>query len=283
VETRKLIGYFNNLMFLRTSLHNNPTFRELIGRVSRVMVGAFEHQDVPLQQIADTLNIPGSVLTRAMFALQNVPIQPREMAGVKITPLDMPEGISNFDLFLSMKINNGHLLGVLRYKTDLFHATTMTRLLENFQHLLATVTANPELRLAELPRFAEHSTTHYPNRAATEVAYVAPETELEHTIAAIWQEVLHQERISVEANFFELGGRSLDLVQMGNKVQTALKREIPLRELFQHPTIRLLAQYVHKQHHTDQAFARQTQHRTHHKLEALKRQQQMQRRRKSDG
>ncbi len=282
VETRKLIGYLSNLVLFRTPMHDNPGFRALIGRVGAATVGALEHQDVPLQTLADALHIPASVLTRAMFALQNVPVQPRAMGDVTITPRDMPEGISNFDLSLSMKMRNGHLLGVLRYKTGLFQPTTITHLREQFQHLLTTLSANPDTHLSDLPRFTEHCPTHTGRQGDAEAPYVAPESQLEHTIAAIWQEVLRLERVSVEANFFALGGRSLDLVQLGSRLQSVLQQEIPLRELFTHPTIRLLAQYVRQQGETNQTFARRTQHRTHQQREALKRQQQMQRRRNRD-
>ncbi len=283
-ETRTLIGYFNNLVLIRSSLSNNPSFRELIRRVSQATVGAFEHQALPLQQIAESLNIPGSMLTRAMFALQNVPSPPTAMAGISITPLDLPEGISNFDLSLSMKMQNDHLLGVLRYKTDLFPAATITRLLERFQALLGELVANPDRRLAELPRFSTETGPAGITPAAAADSYVAPQTELEQTVAAIWQTVLRREQISVEANFFAIGGRSLDLVQVGGKLQEALDLEVPLGELFNRPTIRLLADYLSRQCAATRSFARQTHDRTRSQRDALKRrQEQMQRRRKSNG
>lgn len=285
VETRKLLGYFNNLVLVRTLFAETQSFRDLITQVSQVTVGVFEHQALPLQQIADALNIPGAMLTRAMFTLQNVPSFPTAMGGVTITPLDMPEGISNFDLSLSMKMQNEHLLGVLRYKTDLFQMATITQLLERFHALLQDLVVNPAVRLADLPRFSvEKPPIEGDKPAETEAVYVAPQSELEHTIAAIWQTVLRLERISIDANFFDLGGRSLDLVQVGSKLQAAFQQEIPLRELFKQPTIRLLAHYVRQKRDANPGFARNMQHRTQNQLEALKRQkEQMQRRRKSDG
>lgn len=283
-ETRKLIGYFNNLVLLRTAWEGDPDFHDLIKRVGQVTSGAFAHQALPLQQIADHLSIPGALLTRAMFTLQNVPAPPTEMAGVKITPLDMPEGISNFDLSLSLKMQGGDLLGVLRYKTNLFQAAAMTRLLEHFQSLLASLAANPAQHLSELPRLGEQCRVHSVGQAAAAGVYVAPQTEMEHTVATLWQEVLHLERVSIDANFFELGGRSLDLVQVGTRLHTLLNLEISLQDLFQQSTIRLLAHYLARKQDSSQSFARHTQQRTQDKRKALQRQKaQMQRRRKSDG
>ncbi len=74
--------------------------------------------------------------------------------------------------------------------------------------------------------------------------YVAPATEVEESVAGIWARVLGLERVGVNDNFFDLGGNSLLLSEMQSKLSVALKREIPLIELFSHPTIQSLAQYL---------------------------------------
>jgi amino acid adenylation domain-containing protein len=78
-------------------------------------------------------------------------------------------------------------------------------------------------------------------RPDTGAAYVAPASELENQIAAIWREALHLERVGVNDNFFDLGGHSLLLAQVQGKLESALARSVPLRLLFTHPTIRALA------------------------------------------
>ncbi|HKV12999.1 MAG TPA: non-ribosomal peptide synthetase, partial [Thermoanaerobaculia bacterium] len=72
--------------------------------------------------------------------------------------------------------------------------------------------------------------------------YAAPRTPVEKTLAAIWQEVLGHERIGVHDNFFELGGSSLLLVEIEARLREAFHREIPIVEMFRHPTIRSLAE-----------------------------------------
>ncbi len=60
-------------------------------------------------------------------------------------------------------------------------------------------------------------------------------------MAGIWQELFDNPRVSLEANFFDLGGHSLLLVQAHRKLQQALGRSLPIVTLLQHPTVRALA------------------------------------------
>ncbi|PYQ66286.1 MAG: non-ribosomal peptide synthetase, partial [Acidobacteria bacterium] len=79
-------------------------------------------------------------------------------------------------------------------------------------------------------------------RPRLDSAYAPPRTPDEKTLAAIWQEVLGHERIGVDDNFFELGGSSLLLVEIEARLREAFHRDIPIVEMFRHPTIRSLAE-----------------------------------------
>jgi amino acid adenylation domain-containing protein len=70
--------------------------------------------------------------------------------------------------------------------------------------------------------------------------YEAPQDEIELTLATIWQELLHVERVGRHDNFFELGGHSLLAVQLVSRLRSALNVELPLRELFASPTLSAL-------------------------------------------
>lgn len=74
--------------------------------------------------------------------------------------------------------------------------------------------------------------------------YLAPRSELEQTLAAIWAEVLKVERVGVQDNFFELGGHSLLATQIASRVQKTLQRNVPLRAMFECSTVEALAQYI---------------------------------------
>ncbi|MDZ8257275.1 amino acid adenylation domain-containing protein [Nostoc sp. ChiQUE01b] len=77
--------------------------------------------------------------------------------------------------------------------------------------------------------------------------FVAPETELEQTIAIIWQEALHVEKVGIHHNFFDLGGHSLLMVQIHSKLYQTLNKDISIVEMFQYPTISALAKHLSQQ------------------------------------
>jgi amino acid adenylation domain-containing protein len=75
--------------------------------------------------------------------------------------------------------------------------------------------------------------------------YVAPRTTLEETLAGIWAEVFQVEQIGINDNFFtELGGHSLLGTQLLSRVRSTLKVEVPLRSLFEAPTVSSFARVV---------------------------------------
>ncbi|MCY1037056.1 amino acid adenylation domain-containing protein [Corallococcus sp. BB11-1] len=75
-------------------------------------------------------------------------------------------------------------------------------------------------------------------------SYEAPVTELEQRIAAIWQEALKVDRVGLHSSFFDLGGHSLLMVQVHEKLSVLMGRRLSMVELFQHPTVASLAKYL---------------------------------------
>jgi thioester reductase-like protein len=236
METKKLLGYFTNILLLRTDLGKNPSFRQLIGRVSQVTLAATERQYLPFQQLVESVGVSSATLSRVMFTLQNVPSQPEKLAEVGVSLVEMDEGIANFDLSLSVKEKGDRLVGVMRYKTDLFEESAIEQMLDNFQNLLETLVAEPEIFLGDLPIFAETKSLGELEKSV-KADCVLPQNEIESIIAGIWQEVLQIEKIGIDENFFELGGRSLAIIRVYSKLREIYDLEIAPGELFQHQTI----------------------------------------------
>jgi acyl carrier protein len=76
--------------------------------------------------------------------------------------------------------------------------------------------------------------------------FVEPRDAVEEFLADIWKEVLGLERISVYDNFFEIGGHSLLATQLLTYVRQSLNIDIPLRDLFEKPTLAEFAEHLQK-------------------------------------
>ncbi|MEC0235535.1 amino acid adenylation domain-containing protein [Paenibacillus kribbensis] len=79
---------------------------------------------------------------------------------------------------------------------------------------------------------------------STAGVYAAPETDIEAKLCAVWAETLGVERVGIEDNFFNLGGHSLKAILLVGAIQSRLGRDISLKALFEHPTVRALARYM---------------------------------------
>lgn len=111
-------------------------------------------------------------------------------------------------------------------------------------------------------------------------AYARPTTELEQTLATLWQEVLHLDRVGLHDNFFDLGGHSLLAVQLHQRLIEALPLTISLIDLFAYPTLHTLAAHIQKQNHskTSRPDVPETQAKSRLNRTSLKRQRQIRQR-----
>ncbi|MEH1980837.1 MAG: amino acid adenylation domain-containing protein [Nostoc sp.] len=182
-QIESLIGFFVNILVLRSNLKGNPSFSELLTQVRQVALEAYAHQDVPFEQVVEVCsperNLSHSPLFQVMFAWQNTPMRKLELPGLHLTPLEIENVTAKFDLTLSMGETEQGLHGWWEYNSDLFEADTIARMGLNFQTMLAAIVANPQQSIRELPLLTDserhqllvewnHTETEYPTDIATD-------------------------------------------------------------------------------------------------------------------
>ncbi|MCP4655645.1 MAG: amino acid adenylation domain-containing protein, partial [bacterium] len=161
-ETERLIGFFVNSIVLRTDLGDDPTFRELLGRVRETTLQAYTHQDLPFEVLVEALQPDRSTgqqpLYQVLLALQNAPPASAGLPGLEMTLEPPVQGTAKFDLTVSLERVPEGLRGFAEYRTDLFESSDVERLVRHFEQLLTAAVAEPERRLSEIPHLdaAEH-------------------------------------------------------------------------------------------------------------------------------
>ncbi len=158
-ETEEIIGFFVNTLVLRADVSENPTFRELLGRVKEVAIAAYAHQNLPFEKLLQELKIERSLshnqLFQVWFVLHNLPISSLEMADLTLTPLKFDSGFVRHDLRLAFWETSTGLAGSFEYKTDLFEGATINRMVEHLQLILTKVAANVEIKIGEIVEIIE--------------------------------------------------------------------------------------------------------------------------------
>lgn len=154
-EIENLIGCFINTIVLRTNLDCEPSFSELLQRIKATTLAAYNHSDLPFEELVKELNIERSPATnplfQVMFVYQEAPLLSLTLPDLEITPLPVDNGISKFDLTLYIEDTQAELIGFIEYSSDLFRDDTIQRMLANFQTLLTEIVANPDTNVDRLP------------------------------------------------------------------------------------------------------------------------------------
>jgi amino acid adenylation domain-containing protein len=153
VQTEALIGFFVNLLVVRTDVSGNPTFEELVKRVREVTLRAYAHQDLPFDKLVEELRperkLTHSPLVQVLFVQQNTPRSTGSMPGLKMERfrLDVP---SKFDMAVFIGENEGQVVGRWVYNPDLFDASTIARMATVYETLLRAVSLESNVPLSRI-------------------------------------------------------------------------------------------------------------------------------------
>jgi amino acid adenylation domain-containing protein len=158
-ELEGLIGFFVNMLALRTDLKGDPSFRHLVQRAKETALGAYAHQDVPFEKLVAELqpvrDLSRQPVFQVLFALQNVPLERLQLPGLELSRTGGGRPTAKLDLSLYVHEREGRLEGYFEYATDLFDASTVARLASHFKTLLEGIVAAPQARLSELPLLSD--------------------------------------------------------------------------------------------------------------------------------
>ncbi|MEV8375659.1 amino acid adenylation domain-containing protein [Kribbella sp. NPDC056861] len=151
-----LVGYFVNTLPIRHRFHPGDSIADVLQNTKRTVLGGFEHQAAPFEEITRALGTERSVGRNPLFQIMlthRVIDSHRaglQLGNVTTTPAPAAVGAVKTDLDLDLFDSLDELSGKLAYATELFDAATAERFVAVFNSVLKAIAADPEARVGEL-------------------------------------------------------------------------------------------------------------------------------------
>ncbi len=166
-ELEPVVGFFLTQLPLAGDVGGDPTFRELLGRSRKTALAAYAHQSFPFSKLLEALAASRAegeeiaadrsrypVVQVLLLILEVIP--PVTARGLGFRPVGLYDGNSRWDLMFGLyDDHDAGLAGPLEYNADLFDPATVGRLLELFYRVVEAAVGDPEVRLSQLPAFAD--------------------------------------------------------------------------------------------------------------------------------
>lgn len=260
-ELERMMGCCNGLIPLTMDLQPAATFQDALALVRAAVMESMEHPDLTLEQMGGTGDKAdaGGVPYQALFSFQDVRRRQRQWGGLVHEMLQVFQRGATEDLGMWLLESASGLQGAVTYNADLLLPATAERLRARYLELVDAVLAEPGMPLAALAgrRQAEPATNGaataegahgsrrevrgQPAHAEAEPRGGTPLSDLEFSLAKVWEKILGVERVGREDNFFELGGSSLKAIRMVFDFEAMTGVSMELGEVFRSPTLAGLA------------------------------------------
>ena len=159
VELEPLLGFFVHTQVLETDLSGDPVFTELLSRVREVVLGGYEHQEVPcdlaLQARTGQRSVSSPAPYQVVFGWQNASPHNWSMPGLRAEKIELDTGTAKFDwtVLVTEEADGLHLRS--EYSTELFEPATIARMIQQFETLLRGVVEDPNIRISQIPLQSE--------------------------------------------------------------------------------------------------------------------------------
>jgi hypothetical protein len=148
VETEALIGFFVNLLALRTEVRGSSSFRTLLQQVRRMVLGTYAHQELPFEMVVEQLGFARkemqTPLINVLCVLQNTPQRAWELSDITMESRESSDVSARFDLALFLQEEPGGLSGSVVYRRDLFKEQTIALWMHRFELIVRAIVTEPE-------------------------------------------------------------------------------------------------------------------------------------------
>ncbi len=140
-EIEDLIGFFVNMLVMRTDLSGRPSVRELLRQVRERALEAYAHQDLPFEKLVEELQLDRELsrapLTQVVFTLQNAPMAEVRLEGLRLSLVEVETETAKFDVVVNMWEERGEMLGWIEYNRDVFDEHRIRRMVQHYENVMS--------------------------------------------------------------------------------------------------------------------------------------------------
>ncbi|HEY5854408.1 MAG TPA: amino acid adenylation domain-containing protein [Aldersonia sp.] len=215
-ELDDLVGMFVNTLVLRTAVNPGGSFADLVEHSRATDLAAFEHADVPFEQVAEAVRPARSRVRRPLFqvvlSFQNLEPVQFELPGLSVRAIDAGASVARFDLQLTVEAQQdrsggiGGLVAVFTYAVDLFDRSTIEEYARCLVRILTAVAADSSILVGDIEVFEPVERKH--DVVTDTTAEPAPDLDLVHELAAAVED--DPDAPAISAADGELSYRDLD-------------------------------------------------------------------------
>ncbi|HEX8027713.1 MAG TPA: condensation domain-containing protein, partial [Vicinamibacterales bacterium] len=268
-----LVGHCVRVLPVRVRTSRSQSFSALMAASRGAMLDAFDHQEVTFGRLLQLLRVPRHPSRLPMISVlfnidQVLAGEAHAVPGLELEVATNPRSHETFELFVNAF--DGGAAGMrleCQYNSDLFDDATIRRWLRGLEMLLRGAVADPTQAIGDMP-IAPADELHLFDRdnqasasaravASIPVALAAsvvrdavtpPRTAVETTVAQAFEDVLALGRVDLHDDFFAVGGHSLLAAQLASRLSKQFGRDVPLRIIFEQPTIASLGEWLEGHH-----------------------------------
>nr|WP_236044168.1 non-ribosomal peptide synthetase [Pseudomonas arcuscaelestis] len=158
-ELEQLIGFFVNILPLRSRYSAEQTFSRYLGVVRDTALSAFEHQDLPFDMIVEASGVARqrglNPLVQVLFVMNNLPVRNSNLDGLKVEVLPALASYSKFDMALFLDPDGEGLRGTWQFASALFKPERINQLAKAWTRILEQIASEPNIRLGDIKMISD--------------------------------------------------------------------------------------------------------------------------------
>lgn len=241
-----LVGHCVSFLPVRTFIKNSDTFTVLLQKAKSSLYSAYEHRSLSFGRLVQIINMPRNLsriplVSASLTHTQKYALDKIRFGNCTVDYYLNPRCHEIFEINLNAIESSNGLRLLCHFNADLFNKNSVSKWLNELQDLIINVNVNDNWLLR--PSLDIRDSKHL-----SDLNNPLPENKfrngLENAVKQIWVDVLKIPLINPDDNFFDIGGHSILLAEVQQKINIQFERNVSMTELFQHPTVRLMAQYL---------------------------------------